>query len=115
MTEQVLIFGDRHEMPEPYPLEDQVARDELLLGELDELLVSVLVLRVHRARLHQLARRAEGLPATKLSWEHTMVKQYVSRLGKHGAEIARAVLALSKPTAPPLCIDPRAQDERHLP
>ncbi|MEU7903621.1 hypothetical protein [Actinoplanes sp. NPDC049118] len=62
---------------------------------LDDLLITLLIDRTLRARDHHAARCEAGLPARKMAWEYAMVKRYAARLGPHGAEIARAVLALA--------------------
>lgn len=98
-----------------YSPEDEIARDQARLDELDEQLVCLLVSRIRQARRHQLKRRAAGLPAANLSWERATAKQYVAGLGQDGGEIARAILALSRPTAPPLRVDLPEQDESQPP
>ncbi|WP_189082429.1 hypothetical protein [Mangrovihabitans endophyticus] len=62
---------------------------------LDDLLITLLIDRTRRARDHHAARCEAGLPARKLAWEYAMMKRYTARLGAHGADIARAVLALA--------------------
>ncbi|WP_406194820.1 hypothetical protein OH807_06045 [Kitasatospora sp. NBC_01560] len=69
------------------------------LEELDEQIVSQLLRRTRCARAHQLSRRAASLPASTLGQENAMLRQYTSRLGQPGAEIALAILALSRPPA----------------
>ncbi|MGV9269087.1 hypothetical protein ACWDRR_30965 [Kitasatospora sp. NPDC003701] len=69
------------------------------LAELDGQLIAQLLRRARCARAQQLGRRAAGLPASTLSQENAMLRQYSSRLGQPGAEIALAILALSRPPA----------------
>lgn len=78
---------------------DPTKLDEL--AELDGQLIAQLLLRARCARAHQLGRRAAGLPASTLSQENAMLRQYTARLGQPGAEIALAILALSRPPATP--------------
>jgi hypothetical protein len=98
-----VIPAPRGEEPEAYQRhrcdEDKAAGERKSLNELDEQLICLLVSRVDRAREDQRARQAAGLPATRLSWENEMLRSYASRLGEHGTQIARAILALSRPPA----------------
>ncbi|MFF1905905.1 hypothetical protein [Kitasatospora sp. NPDC058218] len=81
---------------------DPTKLDELAeLAELDGQLIAQLLRRARCARAHQLGRRAAGLPASTLSHENAMLRQYTARLGQPGADIALAILALSRPPATP--------------
>jgi hypothetical protein len=78
------------------------APDDAAVGlrEFNELLIHLLLRWVQRAREQQLARRTAGLPAINVAWENAIVDQYAARLGQDGAEIALALIALSRPTSP---------------
>lgn len=62
----------------------------------DEELIAYLLRRVQRSRGRQLSRRAAGLPATTLTGETEMLREYTARLGRPGAEIALAILTLAR-------------------
>jgi hypothetical protein len=82
-------------IPLPPPAPDTEAADGL--RELNELLIHLVLRWVDQARDHQRTRRAAGLPAINVAWENAVVDQYAARLGRDGAEIALALLALSRP------------------
>ncbi|GAB2724967.1 hypothetical protein [Kitasatospora kifunensis] len=71
--------------------------DPTELEQLDRQLIAQLIRRAHRARGHQLSRRAAGLPATTLAQENAMLQHYAARLGEPGTRIALAILDLSRP------------------
>lgn len=86
-------------VPLPSPAGPATGPPEDLAADLrgfTELLVSLLVSWVQRAREQRLTRQAAGLPAVDVSWENAIVDQYASRLGSDGAEIALALLARSR-------------------
>ncbi|WBP90363.1 chorismate mutase family protein [Kitasatospora cathayae] len=94
-------------MPEPFPHGDaprvpgpstEAAADQAAseLSALDEQLIAQLARRVRLARGHQLSRRAAGLPTTSLAQENAMLRRYAARFGNQGAEIALAILELSR-------------------
>jgi chorismate mutase len=66
------------------------------LDELDEQLLTVLQRRAELAREEQRDRRENSLPAWSLTQENAMIRRYTDRLGRSGAEIAVAILALSR-------------------
>jgi hypothetical protein len=94
-------------IPLPPPAEStaEEAAEAAGLREFNELLIHLLLRWVQRARDHQLARRTAGLPTINVSWENAIVDQYAARLGRDGAEIALALLALSRPAARAPCGD----------
>jgi chorismate mutase len=70
--------------------------DDDVLGELDEQIVAMILRRAALIREHESARRVAGLPARELARETAFVRRYAARLGRHGAEVARSVLSLSR-------------------
>lgn len=84
--------------PFPPPAELTACPDDAVAGlrVLDELLIQLLLDWTDQARDHQLARRAAGLSAISISWENATVDRYASCLGRPGARIALALLALSR-------------------
>ncbi|MGW0538199.1 ATP-grasp domain-containing protein [Streptomyces sp. NPDC003032] len=73
------------------------ARDtRSVVSELDGHIVSMVLRRAELARRDQAARQQAGLPASELAWENAVVNRYADQLGRQGADIALAVLALSR-------------------
>jgi len=67
-----------------------------IVDELDDQIVRAVLCRAELARQEQSERRRAGLPASELAWENAMLARYADRLGRKGADIARAVLSLSQ-------------------
>jgi chorismate mutase len=73
--------------------------DESILEDLDEQIIAMVLRRTELARRYQSERRMEGLPTRDLARENAMLRRYVSRLGRYGAEVAGPVLSLSQLSA----------------
>lgn len=86
-------------LPPPAECTAEEAVEAAGLREFNELLIHLLLRWIQRAHDRQLARRTAGLPAIDVSWENAIVNQYAARLGREGAEIALALLTLSRPAA----------------
>ncbi|MEU5631213.1 hypothetical protein ACH47C_15860 [Streptomyces rishiriensis] len=67
-----------------------------LLADLDGQIITLVLRRAELARYDQSARRLSGLPASELAWENAVLGRYAEALGRHGADIGRALLTLSR-------------------